>query len=88
MGKYLTGGFRWEKDVVRLEKMILQQQRSRYEVEGEYSVPAHLALPKLIPDLAHGAPAVGSKPRIMDDTPNGQQPIGRWRIQVCATSLY
>lgn len=28
-GDNLSGGFRWERDVVRLEKLVLQQQRSR-----------------------------------------------------------
>lgn len=28
-GDSLSGGFRWERDVVRLEKLVLQQQRSR-----------------------------------------------------------
>ena len=29
-GDSLSGGFRWERDVVRLEKLVLQQQRSRW----------------------------------------------------------
>ena len=29
-GDTLSGGFRWERDVIRLEKLVLQQQRSRY----------------------------------------------------------
>ena len=28
-GDNLSGGFRWERDVVRLEKLVVQQQRSR-----------------------------------------------------------
>ena len=28
-GDSLRGGFRWERDVVRLEKLVVQQQRSR-----------------------------------------------------------
>ncbi len=28
-GDSLSGGFRWERDVVRLERLVLQQQRSR-----------------------------------------------------------
>ncbi len=31
-GDSLSGGFRWERDVVRLEKLVVQQQRSRYVV--------------------------------------------------------
>jgi hypothetical protein len=30
-GDSLSGGFRWEQDVVRLERLVLQQQRSRYK---------------------------------------------------------
>lgn len=29
-GESLSGGFRWERDVVRLEKLVLQQQKSRW----------------------------------------------------------
>lgn len=29
-GDSLSGGFRWERDVVRLEKLVLVQQRSRW----------------------------------------------------------
>ena len=41
-GDTLSGGFRWERDVVRLEKLVLQQQRSRYglvarEAKGFFS---------------------------------------------------
>ena len=28
-GESLSGGFRWERDVVRLEKVVLTQMRSR-----------------------------------------------------------
>lgn len=29
-GDWLSGGFRWERDVVRLEKLVLQQRSSRW----------------------------------------------------------
>ena len=33
-GESLSGGFRWERDVVRLEKVVLTQARSRYGTGG------------------------------------------------------
>lgn len=68
---------------MRLEKMILQQQRSRYEVEGEYSLPANLALP--FPELTQGASVMPDKPWASSkgNGANGHQQTGRWRIQVC-----
>lgn len=82
MGEYLTGGFRWEKDVVHLEKMILQQQRSRYEVEGEYTLPPNLALP--FPEITQRASVMDDKPRGISKSTGagGPQHTGRWRIQV------
>eukprot|EP00210_Caulerpa_lentillifera_P007372 g7046.t1 len=74
LGEVLSGGFRWERDVVRLEKMILQQKGSRYEVQGEYTLPTNTsktegeAGPKWIPDDVLVA--------------TSQPYIGRWRIQV------
>jgi len=35
----LSGSFRWEGDIVRLERALLQQQNSRYELQGEYVLP-------------------------------------------------
>lgn len=29
MGDSVSGGFRWERDVLRLEKVVVQQERSR-----------------------------------------------------------
>ncbi len=29
MGESLSGGFRWERDVVRLERVVVQQEKSR-----------------------------------------------------------
>ena len=39
-GEALSGAFRWERDVVRLERVVLEQKRSRYEVQGDYAIPA------------------------------------------------
>ena len=38
-GEMLSGSFRWEGDIVRLERALLQQQNSRYELQGEYVLP-------------------------------------------------
>lgn len=29
MGESLSGGFRWERDVVRLERVVVQQDKSK-----------------------------------------------------------
>lgn len=67
-GDSLSGGFRWERDVIRLEKAVLQQRQSRYEVQGDYTLPASVKLP------ANAAELVGSG--------DGAASGGRWRIQV------
>jgi len=51
LGDSLSGGFRWEKDVLRLEKIVLQQQQSRYEVQGEYVLPPSFNIPGSTADL-------------------------------------
>lgn len=51
LGDSLSGGFRWEKDVLRLEKIVLQQQQSRYEVQGEYVLPPSFNIPASTADL-------------------------------------
>merc|ERR1712078_509301 len=35
-GDLLSGCFRWDGDVIRLEQALLHQQKSRYELQGEY----------------------------------------------------
>ena len=72
-GESLSGGFRWEKDVFRLEKFVLQQQNSRYEVQGEYVLPSSFKLPSSAGDLI--GPVHGS------DTPGNS---GRWRLRLDA----
>lgn len=72
-GESLSGGFRWEKDVFRLEKFVLQQQSSRYEVQGEYVLPSSFKLPSSAGDLI--GPVDGS------DTPGNS---GRWRLRLDA----
>jgi hypothetical protein len=42
-GDSLSGGFRWEHDVVRLEKLVVQQQRSRCD-RGTAAWPKALQL--------------------------------------------
>jgi hypothetical protein len=38
-GDLLSGCFRWDGDIIRLEQALLQQQKSRYELQGEYVLP-------------------------------------------------
>ena len=72
-GDSLSGGFRWEKDVFRLEKFVLQQQNSRYEVQGEYVLPSSFKLPSSAGELI--GPVDGS------DAPGNS---GRWRLRLDA----
>lgn len=79
-GESLSGGFRWERDVVRLEKLVLQQQRSRYEVQGEYTLPPNTPLPSSAADLAlqPAATSSGAPGSATSAVPAG----GRWRVAV------
>ena len=38
----MSGCFRWDGDVIRLEQALLQQQKSRYELQGEYVLRARV----------------------------------------------
>lgn len=79
LGEALSGGFRWERDIIRLEKMILQQKASRYEVQGEYALPTNLPQLEVAPMDAEGSP----KWLPGDVLAATAQPYtGRWRIQV------
>lgn len=71
-GDSLSGGFRWEKDVFRLEKFVLQQQQSRYEMQGEYVLPSSFKLPSSAADLMN--------PEDGNDAPGN----GRWRLRLDA----
>jgi hypothetical protein len=72
-GESLSGGFRWEKDVFRLEKFVLQQSQSRYEVQGEYVLPSSFKLPASTAELFN--------PVEIEDS---LEKNGRWRIRVDA----
>lgn len=72
-GESLSGGFRWEKDVFRLEKIALQQKQSRYELQGEYVLPSSFQLPSNAADL------FGPDQSIAQSGANG-----RWRLRVDA----
>lgn len=37
-GDWLSGGFRWERDVVRLEKLVLQQRSSRWVEQMRWAI--------------------------------------------------
>jgi hypothetical protein len=38
-GETLSGEATWNGDVVQLEKAVFQQVRSRYELQGQYTLP-------------------------------------------------
>ena len=83
-GDSLSGGFRWERDVVRLEKIVLQQRRSKYEVQGEYVVPPSVGLPTSAADLARKQ-AEQRKAQARGEagsTAAALPAAGRWRLRV------
>lgn len=73
-GENLSGGFRWDKDVFRLEKLVLQQKQSRYEVQGEYVLPPNFSMPMSTGDILKNGPI---DPKLDDAS-------GRWRIRIDA----
>jgi len=80
-GDNLSGGFRWERDVIRLEKLVLQQRRSKYEVQGEYVVPPSIPLPTSAADLARRQ--AEQRKAAADGTAGRSLPVpGRWRLRV------
>ena len=72
-GDNLSSSFRWERDVFRLEKFVLQQQHSRYEMQGEYVLPSSFQLPSSAVDLMN--PVDGN------ESPGSS---GRWRLRLDA----
>ncbi|KAK9840821.1 hypothetical protein WJX81_007219 [Elliptochloris bilobata] len=80
-GRSLSGAFRWERDVVRLERAVLEQAASRYEVQGEYVIPPNATIPLSAADMALVSGVAGG-------TTAAQRPAfeqsgsGRWRLQV------
>ncbi|KAL3160063.1 hypothetical protein ABBQ38_009778 [Trebouxia sp. C0009 RCD-2024] len=84
-GEALSGGVRWERDVIRLEKAVLQQRSSRYEVQGEYVIPPDTRIPDSAASMApmdlmgarSGNPPNAKAPKLAFD-----QATGRWRLQV------
>ena len=75
LGESLSGGFRWEKDVFRLEKLVLQQKQSRYEVQGEYVLPPTFVLPNSAVDIL-------SRSHLENSLTTSAS--GRWRLRVDA----
>lgn len=80
-GESLSGAVRWERDVVRLERATLEQKHSRYEVQGDYSIPAGVPLPSTAAALAlpplPGAAVASMTPPAATFDPSA----GRWRLQ-------
>lgn len=58
---------------MRLERAVLQQSKSRYEVQGEWVMPPNVEIPKTMAAASSGAtgPAMAA-------------PASRWRVQVRA----
>ncbi|KAL0030394.1 hypothetical protein WJX79_000988 [Trebouxia sp. C0005] len=82
-GEALSGGVRWERDVIRLEKAVLQQRSSRYEVQGEYVIPPDTHIPDSAASMAP-MELMGSRSGAPLKPPKSAfgQATGRWRLQV------
>ncbi|UPQ99883.1 chloroplast protein TIC236 [Chloropicon primus] len=74
-GESLGGSFRWEQDIIRLERAIIQQKRSRYELQGEYVLPT--TKDKATLDMATALSQMRNS-NLSTISPRG----GRWRWQV------
>lgn len=72
--------------MLRLERVVLQQARSRYEVQGEYTIPSTADIPRSAASLALAAPPTGIAGSAAAATGNGgnatSPAMGRWRLQV------
>lgn len=75
-GESLGGSFRWEQDIIRLERAIIQQKRSRYELQGEYVLPT--TNEKATLDMATALSQMRNTNLSAINSPRG----GRWRWQV------
>ena len=82
--------------MLRLERAVLQQSHSRYEVQGEYTIPPTATLPRTAASLALAAPATPGAGGAGGAAP-AEQPSpakadwdaanGRWRLQVLQLTL-
>lgn len=77
--------------MVRLERAVLEQRRSRYEVQGDYAIPAGAPLPRTAASLALPPTAAGSAPGSAAPAHPAEGAFdpsaGRWRIQVLPSHL-
>jgi hypothetical protein len=77
-GESLSGSFRWEGDIIRLERAIIQQKRSRYELQGEYVLPTMKDKSTL--DMATALSQMRNSN--LSSTISSPRGGGRWRWQV------
>lgn len=69
--------------MLRLERAVLQQAHSRYEVQGEYTIPPTADIPRSAASLALAAPSAGGVAVAPVSGGGAPQPaMGRWRLQV------
>jgi hypothetical protein len=64
---------RWERDIVLLERAVLTQPSSRYELAAEYVLPPGVALPRSIAE----AQAAASAAAALDQQPNNSSSGGQ-----------
>ena len=77
--------------MLRLERAVLQQSHSRYEVQGDYTIPPTATIPRTAASLALAAPTTAGAggagggafvPQPVPATADWNMAAGRWRLQV------
>ena len=70
-GESLQGNVRWEGDIIRLERVVFQQERSTYQLQGEYNFPSKFSA------LAAALQAAGQEePQSYDAMPSSSSSSG------------
>ena len=89
VGSSLDGSCRWENDTVRVERFMLQQQNSTYQMNGEYTFPSKFselssALQHAFQGPAYYVDAASRRipPQITSALVMDSISKGRWRINL------
>eukprot|EP00873_Tetraselmis_striata_P029672 jgi/Tetstr1/449936/TSEL_036990.t1 len=78
-GEQLSGLVRWDGDTVELEQAVLQQERSRYELQAEYKIPETSSIPS---SPIHVASTLGAPGAEAEGEPAPWQGPGQWKVKV------
>ncbi|WIA09845.1 hypothetical protein OEZ85_010059 [Tetradesmus obliquus] len=70
-GTSLSAQARWERDIVLLERAVLTQPNSRYELAAEYVLPPGVALPRSIAEAQAAASAAAAPEQLAGGPSSG-----------------